>query len=87
MKLEDSVEIIRTMIFNACDKRLSQLGLLQNKQYEIAKVPQELQPERGRADDILNNLIGETGDYTSAREKLIDELCPSRFLIVSPVSR
>ena len=79
MKLEDSVEIIRTMIFNACDKRLSQLGLLQNKQYEIAKVPQELQPERGRADDILNNLTDETGDSTSAREKLIDELSFTLF--------
>jgi len=79
MKLEDSVEIIRTLIFNACDKRLSQLGLLQNKQYDIAKVPLELQPERGRADDILNNLIGETGNYTSAREKLIDELSFTLF--------
>lgn len=85
MKLEDSVEIIRTMIFNACDKRLSQLGLLQNKQYEIAKVPQELQPERGRADDILNNLIGETGDYTSAREKLIDELSFTLFNRIASV--
>ena len=79
MKLEDSVEAIRTLIINACDKRLSQLGLLQNKQYDIAKVPLELQQERGRADDILNNLISETGDSTSAREKLIDELSFTLF--------
>jgi hypothetical protein len=79
MKLEDFVEAIRTLVFNACDKRLSQLGLLQSKQYDIAKVPQELQPERSRTDDILNNLIGETGDSTSAREKLIDELSFTLF--------
>lgn len=79
MKLEDSVEAIRTLIINACDKRLSQLGLLQNKQYDNAKIPPDLQSERGRADDILNNLIGETGDYTSAREKLIDELSFTLF--------
>ena len=79
MKLEDSVEIIRTLIFNACDKRLSQLGLLQSKQYDIARAPQELQPERGRADDILNNLMGETGNPISAREKLIDELSFTLF--------
>jgi len=79
MKLEDSVETIRVQIFNACDKRLSQLGLLQNKQYDIAKVPQESQEERGRVDDILNNLIGEMGNYEAAREKLIDELSFTLF--------
>ena len=79
MKLEESVEIIRTLIFKAFDKRLSQLGLLGSKEYPPDTLPPESKPERKRIDDILSNLTGETGNYENARKKLIDELSFTLF--------
>lgn len=79
MKLEDRVEQIRIFIWKAFDKRLQRLGLMENRQYDQDKVLSENLDERKRLDDILENLIGETGDYVHAREKLIDELCFTFF--------
>ncbi|MBL7110215.1 MAG: hypothetical protein ISS11_08260, partial [Candidatus Marinimicrobia bacterium] len=79
MKLENRVEKIRLLIWNAFDKRLQRLGLMPNRQYDTDRVQADNLDERRRMDDILENLIGETGDYTHAREKCIDELCFTFF--------
>ena len=79
MKLEERVEKIRLMIWKAFDKRLQQLGLMSKGQYDSSKVMPEFFNQRKRCDDILDNLIGETGEYLEAREKLIDELCFTLF--------
>ena len=79
MKLEDRVEQIRLLIWNAFDKRLQRLGLMESSQYNQDRVLPENLEERKKLDDILDNLIGETGDYLHAREKLIDELCFTFF--------
>jgi len=79
MKLAESVEIIREKITNAFDKNLSKMGLFPDKQLSIDKLDPELQIERKRITDILDNLQGETGDYSSAREKLLEELSFTLF--------
>ncbi|MBN2373591.1 BREX-1 system adenine-specific DNA-methyltransferase PglX [bacterium] len=79
MKLEDSVEIIRNLIFKALDKRLSQLGLMPTKQNQTDMLPPELYTERKGMQDILDNLTNETGGYSQGREKLIDELSFTLF--------
>ncbi len=79
MKLEERVEKIRLLIWKAFDKRLQQLGFMANKQFEAEKVLPELRDERKKFDDVLINLIGETGDYIHAREKLVDELSFTLF--------
>jgi type I restriction-modification system DNA methylase subunit len=79
MKLAESVEVIREKITNAFDKNLSKMGLFPDKQLSIDKLSPELQIERKRITDILDNLQGETGDYSSAREKLLEELSFTLF--------
>jgi len=79
MKLEERIEKIRLLICKSFDKRLQQLGLMANRQYDLERVLPEFRDERKRFDDILINLIGETGDYRQAREKLIDELSFTLF--------
>ncbi len=79
MKLEESVENIREKIANAFDKSLSKMGLSPNRQLSIDKLDPELQIERKRMADILNNLQGETGNYSSARDKLLEELSFTLF--------
>ena len=79
MKLEESVENIREKITNAFDKSLSKMGLFANKQLSSENLEPELQAERKRMADILNNLQEETGDYLSARNKLLEELSFTLF--------
>jgi hypothetical protein len=79
MKLEESVENIREKIANAFDKNLSKMGLSANKQLSIDKLDPELQIERKRMADILNNLQEETGNYSSAWDKLLEELSFTLF--------
>jgi len=79
MKLEESVENIREKITNTFDKSLSKMGLFPDKQLSIDKLSPELQIERKRITDILDNLQGETGDYSLAREKLLEELSFTLF--------
>ncbi|MEA1940262.1 MAG: hypothetical protein U9N03_06330 [Candidatus Caldatribacteriota bacterium] len=79
MILEESVENIREKITNAFDKNLSKMGLFPNKQLSINKLDPELQMERKRMADILNNLQEETGNYSSARDKLLEELSFTLF--------
>ena len=79
MKLEESVENIREKITNTFNKSLSITGLSANKQLSIDKLDPELQIERKRMADILNNLQEETGNYSSARDKLLEELSFTLF--------
>lgn len=79
MKLEESVENIREKITNAFDKNLSKMGLFPNKQLSIDKLDPELQIERKKMADILNNLEEETGNYSLARDKLLEELSFTLF--------
>jgi len=76
MKLEESVENIREKITNAFDKNLSKIGLFPDKQLSIDKLDPELQIERKRMADILSNLQEETGNYSSARDKLLETELP-----------
>ncbi|MHA1344205.1 MAG: BREX-1 system adenine-specific DNA-methyltransferase PglX, partial [Promethearchaeota archaeon] len=79
MKLEESVENIREKITNTFNKSLSIMGLSANKQLSSESLDPELQIERKRIADILNNLEEETGDYPSARDKLLEELSFTLF--------
>ena len=79
MKLEESVENIREKITNAFYKSLSKMGLFANKQLSYENLEPELQAERKRMADILNNLQEETGNYSSARDKLLEELSFTLF--------
>jgi len=79
MKLEESVENIREKITNTFDKSLSKMGLFANKQLSSENLEPELHTERKRMVDILNNLQEETGNYSSARDKLSEELSFTLF--------
>ena len=79
MKLEESVENIREKITHAFDKSVSKMGLSSSRQLPIDKLEPEMQVERKRMADILNNLQEETGDYPSAWDKLLEELSFTLF--------
>jgi hypothetical protein len=79
MKLSEHVDKLRNLIEAAFDKHFARLGIGKNKQLDIEKLPEEVRPKRLRFEDMLENHIGETGDYEHAREKLIDELTFTLF--------
>lgn len=79
MKLADHVDKLRDLIQAAFDKHFARLGLSKNKQLDIDKLPESIRPKREHFAEMLDNHIGETGDYVHAREKLIDELTFTLF--------
>lgn len=79
MKLSDHVDKLRNLIEAAFDKHFARLGIGKNKQLDIEKLPEEVKAKRLRFEEMLENHIGETGDYEHAREKLIDELTFTLF--------
>ena len=79
MKLPEHVDKLRDLIKAAFDKHFARLGIGKNKQLDIEKLPEEVRPKRLRFEEMLENHIGETGDYEHAREKLIDELTFTLF--------
>ncbi len=79
MKLEESVDIIRDKITQSIDKSLSKMGLFPDQEYFSDKLDSGLQIERKRMKDILENLQKETGQYSSARNKLLEELTFTLF--------
>lgn len=79
MKLPEHVDKLRDLIEAAFDKHFARLGIGKTKQLEIEKIPEAVRPKRLRFEEMLNNHIGETGDYEHAREKLIDELTFTLF--------
>lgn len=79
MKLSEHVDKLRNLIEAAFDKHFARLGIGKNKQLDIEKLPVEVRSKRLRFEEMLENHIGETGDYEHAREKLIDELTFTLF--------
>jgi hypothetical protein len=79
MKLPEHVDKLRDLIEAAFDKHFAWLGIGKNKQLDIEKLPEEVRPKRLRFEEMLENHIGETGDYEHARGKLIDELTFTLF--------
>lgn len=79
MKLAEHVDKLRDLIEVAFDKHFARLGIGKTKQLDIEKLPEEVRPKRLRFEEMLENHIGETGDYEHAREKLIDELTFTLF--------
>ncbi|PTQ77405.1 N-6 DNA methylase [Nitrosomonas oligotropha] len=79
MKLSEHVDRLRNLIEAAFDKHFARLGIGKNKQLDIEKLPVEVRSKRLRFEEMLENHIGETGDYEHAREKLIDELTFTLF--------
>lgn len=79
MKLSEHVDKLRNLIEAAFDKHFARLGIGKNRQLGIEKLPVEVRSKRLRFEEMLENHIGETGDYEHAREKLIDELTFTLF--------
>jgi len=79
MKLPEHVDKLRDLIEAAFDKHFARLGIGKAKLLEADKLPAEVREKRERYERILENHIGETGDYEHAREKLIDELTFTLF--------
>jgi len=79
MKLSEHVDKLRNLIEAAFDKHFARLGIGKNKQLDIEKLASEVRPKRLRFEEMLENHIGETGDYEHARGKLIDELTFTLF--------
>ncbi|WPX40860.1 BREX-1 system adenine-specific DNA-methyltransferase PglX [Akkermansia sp. N21116] len=79
MKLPEHVDKLRDLIEAAFDKHFARLGIGKTKQLDIEKLPGDVRPKRLRFEEMLENHIGETGDYEHAREKLIDELTFTLF--------
>ena len=82
MKLADHVDHLRGLIEAAFDKQFARLGFSKTKQMDaiqVEKLPEEVKTKRERFAVMLENHIGETGGYESAREKLLDELTFTLF--------
>jgi Eco57I restriction-modification methylase len=85
MKLSEHVDKLRTIIAAAFDKQFARLGIGPNTKIDLAKLPLQLHPKRQRYEAIIDNHIGETGDYQTARAKLIDELTFTLFNRIAAV--
>jgi len=79
MKLTDHVNHIRSLVYKAYNNRFARLGLGENKQLDISLIPEDLHSLRIQLDEMLENHIGETGNYKAAREKALDELSFTLF--------
>lgn len=79
MKLSEYVDKIRSLTEASFDKEFARLGIGKNKQTDTDKLPVELREKGLRFKAMIENHIGETGSYVSAREKLIDELSFTLF--------
>src|SRR5690554_493444 len=79
MKLSDHVEHIRSLIYKAFNNQFSRLGVGANKLLEIEKIPADLHPKRQKIEVLIDSHTGETGSYTEAREKALDELTFTLF--------
>lgn len=82
MKLAEHVDHLRELIEAAFDKQFARLGFGKTKQMDaeqLQRLPEEVQSKRQRFVAMLDNHIGETGSYESAREKLLDELTFTLF--------
>jgi hypothetical protein len=79
MKLSEHVEHIRSLIYKAFNNQFSRLGVGANKLVEIEKIPADLHAKRQKIEVLIDSHTGETGSYTEAREKALDELTFTLF--------
>tara|TARA_B100000242_G_scaffold294388_1_gene277050 strand:+ start:5271 stop:8981 length:3711 start_codon:yes stop_codon:yes gene_type:complete len=79
MKLSEHVEHIRSLIYKAFNNQFSRLGVGANKLVEIEKIPADLHAKRQKIEVLIDSHTGETGSYTEAREKALDELAFTLF--------
>jgi len=79
MKLPEHVDKLRNLIESSFDKAFARLGIGKNKKMELEKLPEEVRSKRLRFEEMIENHIGETGNYENGREKLIDELTFTLF--------
>lgn len=85
MKLPEHVDHLRTIITAAFHKQFARLGFGTAKPMDLNKLPAELHPERQRFEEMLDNHKDETGSYSQAREKLVDELTFTLFNRIAAV--
>jgi len=79
MKLADHVDKLRELIEAAFDKQFARIGFGKTNQTDADKLPEDAKIKRERFVNMLENHIGETGDYEHGREKLLDELTFTLF--------
>ena len=79
MKLAEHVDNIRTLITKAFNNQFARLGLGATKMLEADKIPVELHAKRSKIEQLIKSHEGETGKYTEAREKALDELTFTLF--------
>lgn len=85
MKLSEHVDHLRTIITAAFDKQFARLGFGAARPMDLNKLPAELHPERLHFEEMLDNHKDETGSYSQAREKLVDELTFTLFNRIAAV--
>jgi len=85
MKLPEHVDNMRSKIEAAYDKQLARLGIGADSKQELERLPTELHSKRLRFETILESNTKETGSYSSARGKLIDELSFTLFNRIAAV--
>ena len=85
MKLSEHVEHIRSIIYRAFDNQFSRLGVGANKLMEIDRIPEDLHKKRKKIEVLINSHTVEKGDYTSAREKALDEITFTLFNRLSAI--
>lgn len=73
MKLINHVLKIRSLVQQSIDNRFSRIGLKENGVQSSDTLPDSLREKRQKLEDILNNHLGELGDYTKARQETINE--------------
>ncbi len=79
MKLPEHVDNIRILIYKAFNNQFARLGFGATKMAEADKIPIELHAKRNKIALLIKNHEGETGNYTDAREKALDELTFTLF--------
>ena len=79
MKLSEHIDALREQIEAAFNKQFARLGINETKLKDYESLPESDQVKRTRFESMLKSHIGETGTYTVAREKLIDELTFTLF--------
>ncbi|MDA3844867.1 MAG: BREX-1 system adenine-specific DNA-methyltransferase PglX [Candidatus Kapabacteria bacterium] len=79
MKLSEHTDRLRQLIEKAFDKQFARLGLGKDESRDPSTLSPDSLLKRDRYEAVIKSHEGETGDYTSARAKLMDELAFTLF--------
>ena len=85
MKLAEHVNKIRGMIHKSFSNYFARLGITAKRQIDIEKIPEEQRQKRIKLDGIIKNHIGETGSFSAAYEKALDEYTFTLFNRISAI--